>query len=207
MTDTLQFDFVRDQKTELPVADTFADKISGGTFIVTGSNTGLGFEAAQHFVRLGAAKLILAVRSTTKGEEAKSRIETSTGIKGVAEVWELDMSSYSSIVAFGKKLQGLDRLDAIVENAAVALDKWSTADKGFETTMIVNVTGTMLLAGLVMPKLQESAKKFGLKTHLSIIGSGVAHFDEARDELQKAVDAGGDILNYFNVKSHGLKGR
>jgi NAD(P)-dependent dehydrogenase (short-subunit alcohol dehydrogenase family) len=206
MTETLNFDFVKDQKAVLPTADTYASQIKGGTFIVTGSNTGLGLEAAKSFVRLHATKVILAVRSPSKGEEAKSKIEAETGITGVAEVWALDMSSYDSIIEFGKKINALERLDAIVENAAVALDKWSTADKGMETTMIVNVTGTMLLTGLVMPKLRESAEKYGVKPHLSIVGSGVAFRDDARDELDK-VPEGTDIIDWFNDESRGLPAR
>jgi NAD(P)-dependent dehydrogenase (short-subunit alcohol dehydrogenase family) len=147
------------------------------------------------------------VRSLVKGDEAKSAIESSTGMKDVAEVWLLDMSSYESIIAFGKRVASLERLDAIVENAGVALDKWTTGDKGMETTIIVNVTGTVLLGALVMPKLQQSAKKYSLKTYISIVGSGVAHYDTARDELQKGIDAGGDILEYFNKESNGIKER
>jgi NAD(P)-dependent dehydrogenase (short-subunit alcohol dehydrogenase family) len=206
MTETLQFDFARDQKTPLPVADTYASQIKGRSFIVTGANTGLGFEAAKHFVRLGASRVILAVRSVPKGEEAKTKIEAETAITGVAEVWLLDLSSYSSIIAFAKKVEGLERLDTIVENAAIALDKWSTGDKGMETSMIVNVTGTMLLAGLVMPKLQESAKKFGIKPHLSIAITGVAFQEDARDELNR-ISEGTHILDWLNAENHGLKAR
>ena len=52
----------------------FAEK----TVIITGSNTGLGKEAARHIARLGAETLILAVRSLEKGEAAKRDIEKST---------------------------------------------------------------------------------------------------------------------------------
>jgi NAD(P)-dependent dehydrogenase (short-subunit alcohol dehydrogenase family) len=173
--------FARDQKQELPIVAT-KEICQNGTFIITGANTGLGYEAAKHFVQASAAKVILAVRTLSKGEAAKSNIETETGITGVAEVWPLDMSSYASIKAFAEKVKGLDRVDAIVENAAQALDKWSVAE-GLETTLTVNVTGTMLLAGLVAPKLQESAKKFGILPHISIIGSGVAF--SAGGELEK----------------------
>jgi NAD(P)-dependent dehydrogenase (short-subunit alcohol dehydrogenase family) len=168
MPGDLGANFERDQKQELPVITT-KGHCRGGSFIVTGSNTGLSYEAAKYFVQLSAAKVIIAVRSTVKGEEAKAKIEAVTGVKNNAEVWPLDMASYSSIKVFADRVTGLDRLDAIIENAGAALAQWSISD-GLETTIIVNVTGTLLLAELIMPKLQESAKKLGIMPHISIVG-------------------------------------
>jgi len=139
-------------------------------------------------VQLSAKRVILGVRSLSKGETAKAKIEVETGRKGVAEVWHLDLSSYESVKDFAEKVQGLDRIDAVIENAGVALDKRTTSD-GLETTLTVNVVNTMLLAVLVLPKLQQSAKTFGISPHVVVVGSGVA-FD-AKGELEK-ID--GDIL-------------
>ena len=202
-----EFDFVRDQQTPLPPPSTYTPLIRGGTFIVTGSNTGLGFEAARSLVATGAGKVILAVRSQSKGDDAVSRIESATGVKGIAEVWILDMSSYDSILAFAKRIGGLKRLDGVSENAAVAYDTFVSADKGNEITNMVNVLGTLLLAGLLMPKLQDSAKKLGKTTYLSIVGSGVAFQNDARDELAQAAKSGVDIIDFFNDSSRGVPAR
>lgn len=68
---------------------------AGQTIIITGSNVGLGKEAARHIARLGASKLILAVRNVEAGEEAKRDIENTTKCgKSVIEVWKLDLASY-----------------------------------------------------------------------------------------------------------------
>ena len=189
--------FVADQKQQLPIVAT-KEGCHGGTFIVTGSNTGLGYEAAKHFVRLSPAKVILAVRSPAKGEEAKTKIEADTGIKGVAEVWPLDMGSYDSIIAFAEKVNDLERVDAIVENAGVALRQWRKVE-GNEETIMVNVLGTMLLAALVMPKLKETAKKFGIQPHLSIVGSGAAFTAAGVLEGIK-----GDIIDGLNDESRAV---
>ena len=204
MSRSLPPHFEEDQKFVLPPVDTFASSVKGGTFIVTGSNTGLGFEAAQSLVRLGASKVILAVRTISKGEEAQSKIEAETGIQGTTEVWALDMSNYQSVIDFAQRVKTLDRVDGVIENAGIALAHWSVGDKGVETTLIVNVTGTVLLAALLLDTLKESAQKHGIQPHLSIVGSGVALQDNARDELNKAPESE-NIIQYFSDESHGIE--
>ncbi|KAM0316480.1 hypothetical protein ACHAPQ_011302 [Fusarium lateritium] len=76
-------DAFRGQLEHIPVPTT---SFKGQTIIVTGSNTGLGLEAANHFVRLDADVVILAVRSLKRGEAAKASIESSTGRKGVVQM-------------------------------------------------------------------------------------------------------------------------
>ena len=101
---------------------------SGQTIIVTGSNTGLGREAANHIVRLGASQVILAVRNIPKGDDAKKQIEAATGRKGVVEVWELDLASYASVKAFAQRAEGLQRLDAVLENAGISSHEFELAE-------------------------------------------------------------------------------
>lgn len=98
------------------------------TIIVTGANTGLGREAANHFVRLGASKVILAVRNILKGNEAKKYIEAQTAREGVVEVWELDLASYASVKAFAHQAEGLNRLDAVLSNAGISVHEFEWAE-------------------------------------------------------------------------------
>jgi NAD(P)-dependent dehydrogenase (short-subunit alcohol dehydrogenase family) len=183
--------FITDQWTTLPIVPTSQD-CKGKTYIVTGANTGLGFECAKHLVALSAARVILGVRSLSKGDAAKVQIEEETGCKSVVEVWALDLTSYVSVKEFVEKIQGLDRVDTLIENAGVAIADWSVAE-GLETTLTVNVISTMLLAAMALPKLQESAKKFGTTPNIVLVGSEVAF--QAKGELEK-ID--GDILDGLN---------
>ena len=149
----------------------------GQTVIVTGSNVGLGFEAARHFTRLDAAKVILAVRNIPAGEKAKQSIEESTKRPGVCEVWKLDLSSYDSVKAFATRASQLPCLDVVIENAAIATDKFSLAE-GHERSITVNVISTVLLALLLLPKLSATAKEFPSSSttpppHLAIVTSEV----------------------------------
>ncbi|PSR76939.1 retinol dehydrogenase [Coniella lustricola] len=129
---------------------------TGKTVIITGSNTGLGKEAARHVVRLGAQRLILAVRSLDKGQAAKLDIAGGTTTADI-QVWQLDMASYDSVQRFAARVNSeLDRVDHFVANAGVASFNYETAEDN-EHTITVNVISTFLLLALVLPKMKETA--------------------------------------------------
>lgn len=152
---------------------------TGRTIIVTGANGGLGKEAARHLVRLNADRVIITARDASKGNTAKSDIESTTGRKGSVEVWSLDLEDYDSVKAFATKVNGLKRLDAIIENAGKATATF-TEVAGNESTITVNVVSTFLLALLVLPKLQETAKKFNVVPNLVIVSSEVHFWTQVR---------------------------
>jgi retinol dehydrogenase 12 len=142
----------------------------GQVCIVTGSNTGLGLEAAKHLTRLGASKVILAVRNLDKGAAAKTSIEESTKRTGVVEVWQLNLSSYESVKEFAAKAQKLPRIDVLLENAGISTLNWAMAED-HEETITCNVISTFLLGLLLLPKMKETAAKFNVQPHLSIVSS------------------------------------
>jgi NAD(P)-dependent dehydrogenase (short-subunit alcohol dehydrogenase family) len=145
---------------------------AGQTIVITGSNTGLGKEAARHYARLGVKKLILAVRSLEKGHAAKKDIET-TAAKGVEiQVWQLDLASYASINEFSARLEAeLDRIDIFHANAGLVSAKYSQIE-GNETNIAINVISTFLLVALILPKLKASAAQYGIRPTLVITSSG-----------------------------------
>ena len=145
---------------------------TGQTVIVTGSNVGLGLEAARHIVRLNAEKVILAVRNLEKGEKAKKSIKDSTGRQGVVEVWSLDLSSYDSVKEFVKRAEGLKRLDVMLGNAGIATNKYTRFEDN-ESTITVNVVSTFLLALMILPKLRETATRYNVTPRLTIVSSEV----------------------------------
>ncbi|KAK5053198.1 hypothetical protein LTR84_002172 [Exophiala bonariae] len=152
---------------------------AGQTVIVTGSNVGLGFEAARHVYRLNAAKLILAVRTVKKGEAAKEDIVRSVRHRSdgatAIEVWPLDLESTKSTLAFADKANALPRLDALIENAGIVNQQYKTSE-GFEQVIQVNVINTFLLALSLLPKLRETKQKFADSVpHLEIVSSEVHH--------------------------------
>lgn len=166
---------------------------TGQTIIVTGSNTGLGKEAARHLVRLGAKKVIMAVRTISKGEPAAEDIINSCNVLSTAiEVWQLEMGDPNSVDAFARRAQGLDRLDAVILNAGVQSMRWS-ATGGYETHIAVNTINTILLATLLLPKLQASAKETGQRGRMTIVGSDLMYFANPNE-----FETEGSILDKLN---------
>ena len=148
---------------------------SGKTVIVTGANVGLGKEATKHFVRLGAEKVVCAVRTVSKGEAAKADIEAETKTTGVIDVYELDYSKYASVQTFAANVAKLPRVDIAVLNAGVATENYEVFEDN-ESTITVNVVSTTLLMLLLLPILRSSAAKWSTKPVLTIVGSGVHAF-------------------------------
>jgi retinol dehydrogenase-12 len=152
--------------------------------IVTGANTGLGLEASRHFVRLGAAKVILAVRDVEKGKAAQDSISLSTETKNRTEVWSLDLASYESVKEFAQRAAGLDRLDVFVANGGLCTETFELAE-GMEKSFLVNVVSTFLLVFLLLPQLRKTATEFQTRPHVVIVsseGHETATFDEGKSE-------------------------
>ena len=170
---------------------------SGQTVVVTGSNVGLGKEAARHFVRLGASKVILAVRNMKQGAAAKRDIERTTQCPDqIIEVWQLDMASYASVQAFAARIESnLERLDTFIANAGIAPAKYAVLEDN-EASITVNVVSTLLLSGLVLPKMKVTAGKFGTRPTLTITSSGVHGHTTVP---QKSAPSGG-LLRRINDK-------
>ncbi|KAK8123876.1 hypothetical protein PG999_003794 [Apiospora kogelbergensis] len=176
--------FLNSQLVETSKLPYPSSSYAGQTIVVTGSNTGLGKEAARHYARLGAARLILAVRNLEKGHAAKEEILATTAtttaaaaaaVKGsmAIDVWELDMAQYASVQAFGARVDDeLERLDIFHANAGLVCPKYSTAEDN-ETMVTVNYISTFLLAALVMPRMKATAARFqGIRPTLIITSSG-----------------------------------
>ncbi|KAK8011614.1 hypothetical protein PG990_010579 [Apiospora arundinis] len=137
--------------------------LTGQVAIVTGANTGLGFEAARQLLVLRLTHLIITVRSSAKGEAAAEKLRREHPQANV-EVWLLDMSSYSSVQSFAQRArEQLTRLDIVILNAGLMkLDYNTVASTGHEEMIQVNYLSTMLLALLMLPVFkQKSAGRNG----------------------------------------------
>ncbi|KAJ7604065.1 hypothetical protein FB45DRAFT_958049 [Roridomyces roridus] len=182
------------------VPETQAD-LTGRTFIVTGSNTGLGLALAVHLARRNPTRLILAVRNVVKGETAKTEVIAQTGFTGVLEVWPLDMEKFESVKSFADRANTtLERLDGAVLNAGINIWSWGVTPDGWERILQVNALATGLLGVLLLPLLQSTAKlpappAFAMAPHLTFTGSAGMFLAKFTDMSKP------DILQAMNIEA------
>ncbi|KAI0379586.1 NAD(P)-binding protein [Hypomontagnella monticulosa] len=187
--------FFRSQLCYTPPPVTRKDvDLSGKTAIVTGANVGLGLECARQLLDLGC-RVILAVRSETKGEAARQQLSQGRNPQSTEiEVWKVDLASYDSILSFVERTKTLARLDVVVLNAGVyKVDESFSSATGFEEDIQINYLSNALLMLLLAPVLKE--KKIGdTPGRIILVSSDLAA--QARFRERKARD----VLPSFKQK-------
>jgi NAD(P)-dependent dehydrogenase (short-subunit alcohol dehydrogenase family) len=122
------------------------------TAVITGANTGLGYETAAALAAKGA-NVVLAVRNLDKGKEAARRIEQSTPGAQVT-LQQLDLTSLASInAAAGELRDQYDTIDLLINNAGVMWTPKSTTKDGFELQFGTNHLGHFAFTGLLLDRL------------------------------------------------------
>ncbi|OTB09487.1 hypothetical protein M426DRAFT_80076 [Hypoxylon sp. CI-4A] len=182
-----------------PLLPTDVD-LEGKTAIVTGSNTGIGFECARQLLDLHVSKLIIAVRNESKGEGSKARLISDRRVEpSIIEVWKLDMESYDSISTFVERAKALDRLDIAVLNAGVMNQKHHiTAITGHEQTIQVNVLSTALLSIQLLPLLKPRSPSEP-PGRLVAVSSDMASWAKFREKDSTPLLPALDRLESFDV--------
>ncbi len=127
--------------------------LSGRRALVTGANSGIGFETSLALADLGA-EVVLLCRNAERGEAARERIVERTGnARVVLEV--LDVSDLADVDRVGEKLSG-DAVDILVHNAGVLPDERILTKDGLELTFATHVAGPHRLTRWLRPRLTES---------------------------------------------------
>lgn len=122
---------------------------SGRTAIVTGANSGIGFETAAVLAQHGA-DTVLACRDTDRGEDAAARIRQAAPGASVRVV-RLDLASLAAIrAAAGQFLAACPRIDLLINNAGLMWPAYGKTADGFELQFGTNHLGHFALTGLLL---------------------------------------------------------
>jgi NAD(P)-dependent dehydrogenase (short-subunit alcohol dehydrogenase family) len=125
---------------------------TGRTAVITGANTGLGYETAAALAAKGA-NVVLAVRNLEKGKGAADLISRRTPGASVA-LQELDLTSLESVRAAADELRSKhDTIDLLINNAGVMMTPKSTTKDGFELQFGTNHLGHFAFTGLLLDRV------------------------------------------------------
>ena len=120
-------------------------KLDGKNIIITGANTGIGYEVALDLAKRNA-HVILACRDPKRGQDAVDKIKTESKNENV-ELELLDLASLKSIKEFSQRiLKKLDRLDILINNAGlIGGETRVVTEDGFEQVIGVNHLGWFII--------------------------------------------------------------
>ncbi|XP_059046899.1 retinol dehydrogenase 12-like [Achroia grisella] len=148
----------------------------GKVVIVTGANTGIGYEVAKDMAHRGA-RLILACKLDEYGKEAKEKIVSATGNHNV-DYKSVDLSSLSSVRAFCEDILKTEtQLDVLINNAGTSTKAYKITKDGLLLDMQVNYFGHFLLTYLLLPLLKKSAPSRIINTSSILHKAAKLNFD------------------------------
>ncbi len=126
--------------------------LTGKTAIITGGNSGVGFETALELARHGATTII-ACRSASRGEAAVTKIKDSAPSSQI-RLMLLDLGDLASIDAFAESFtKEYETLDLLVNNAGIMATPYRTTKDGFESQFGTNHLGHFALTAKLMPAI------------------------------------------------------
>jgi len=150
---------------------------TGRVAIVTGSNSGIGWEAARVLATKGAT-VIMACRSIANANLAADRIQALKP-SGQVVVMALDLGDLASVRTFAAAFrQHYDRLDLLINNAGVAKPPYGKTAQGFEQQFGINHLGHFALTGLMLDMLDATPGARIVTVSSLSHRSGVIRFDD-----------------------------
>lgn len=132
-------------------------KQSGRIAIVTGANSGLGYETTLALVKKDMM-VVMACRNMQKAEDARQKIVSRhPGAK--VKPMKIDTASLASVEKFAKHFQShFDRLDLLINNAGIMMSPYKVTEDGLENQLATNYAGHFALTGHLLPTLTRTSE-------------------------------------------------
>lgn len=154
---------------------------SGKTAIVTGANSGTGFEAARGLARKGA-HVVMACRNLEKGEKARQQILAEVP-DAALDLMALDLADLASVEAFADAfLAKHDRLDILLNNAGVMAIPFRHTANAFEMQFGTNHLGHFALTGWLLPAILRTPGARVVTVSSNVHERGKIDFDNLNSE-------------------------
>ncbi|PVD52393.1 short-chain dehydrogenase [Terrimonas sp.] len=168
--------------------------LTGKTAIITGANTGIGYEMAKALYEAGA-DVTLAARDKQKAIKALQKIKTETIGKGSIEIGILNLANLNQVKAFSDTFKNKhQQLNILINNAGVMMPPPSKTDDGFELQFGVNFLGHFALTGRFFPLLKNAAD-----ARVITLSSGAATLTDGIDFSNLKLEKPYDPLKQYAV--------
>ncbi len=142
-------------------AQNLPPKLSGKTYVITGTSSGIGTVIAYELAKRGA-QVIAGNRNVDKAHKAMETMRNASDDLSGLQVLALDVSSLQSVREFAEKVntdRSISQIDGLLLNAGImALPERKESVDGFELQMATNVLGHHLLTSLLMDKIKLAPK-------------------------------------------------
>ena len=137
------------------------------TVVITGANSGLGFETAKKIAAKQDFRVILACRNREKADAARDAIISQTGNRQV-DTMGLDTSALDSVRAFAEEVNASgERVFALVNNAGInSMGNAGVTADGYNLVMATNYLGHFLLTQLLLPRMEETGRIYNVTSDM-----------------------------------------
>ena len=158
------------------------------TYIITGANSGLGFETAKRIAAKGH-RVILACRNMQKGSVAAEAIKSETANENIEARW-LDLASLSSVRSFVEELKDT-AIYALDNNAGIAGMKEGMTEDGYDIVFQSNHLGHFLLTNLLLPQIEDNGRILNISSDMhnppygELVWKGVEILAHPTEEIMK----------------------
>ncbi|NOX41961.1 MAG: SDR family NAD(P)-dependent oxidoreductase [Alphaproteobacteria bacterium] len=140
--------------------------LSGKTYVITGANSGIGFEAARYLGKAGA-DIVMVCRTPAKAEPAQAALASE--INGKVDLVEMDLSDLSSVRKGAEEVRKIcGKINGLINNAGIMQTPQSKTVDGFDLQMASNHLGHFLLSGLLLDLVEAAEGRI-------VVVSSIAH--------------------------------
>jgi NAD(P)-dependent dehydrogenase (short-subunit alcohol dehydrogenase family) len=150
--------------------------MAGKVALITGANTGLGFEAAK-VLAANNAQVIIGCRNNDKAKLAIAAIQAHAPSADVSSI-TLSLDDLTSVKHAVDELSGVDKLDLLINNAGIMVPPLERTADGFESQFGVNHLGPFALTGLLLDKMIHNPGARIINTSSLAANSGKILFDD-----------------------------
>ena len=155
--------------------------LTGKTYLITGGNSGIGYEAAKVLAQKGGT-VIIACRNTNRAQVAIETIRATSPNAQISSVL-LDLADLNSVRHCAEELNGrLDYLDVLINNAGVMALPYSLTNDGFEMQLGTNHLGHFALTAWLLPSLSRTADPRVINVASNAHKGGRVRFDDINAE-------------------------